>query len=688
MKKRFGIMVLALMLFVGGIAFAEENEQVLAKNQTIILEDDAYSYGMAAIDGELYYIQSDDCVIKIDRQGKKSVLTNVENLYGLATDGEKLYNFDTENAILYGISEQGVTKLLQIDEPGEYVEAWAVYDGCLVIYFGNQIQTIDIATGETTLIKAEGIRDFAAYKPGQYVALTDKRVGFKRVITLSIIDAETGAQTELAEIGEGAYYSSIAYEKETDTFVFADSTAIYTYTEAAGLRLAAHIARGDIAGLSFINKDYAAIVADGDVISIRNISADAEKQKAVSISQPFGRAADFKAFLRAYGDVNLNFVAPEKETVEEQFIQDMAISAGSTDIYLLSDLNLLTALKEKGYAVDLSKNETIKNKVGEMYTPFKAAYSYGEGIYALPESVFFSMPSYNKRAFEELGLKMPTTYEELFDLGLEWVNGLYEQYPEYWMDVASEFEFGWLLKNYADEMSRNGLPLTYDNETLKRTLEKYLALYRAEKPQKSDDAVYLIYSMIVPNKGILEYLPLVFEKGNESVVDVLPGDFKYFVVNPYSKNIEMATAFLETHIANMDNFYRVLLFETITEAVPNEKFAQQEKELLEEISALETRLANAAEEDKRTVQDELTYAQERLENLIDYEQWRISQADIDSYKECAGNVYFNPFNPILSLTEDYDNLFEEYEENPQFNLDRFLKDLDGKIKTINREFGK
>jgi len=182
-----------------------------------------------------------------------------------------------------------------------------------------------------------------------------------------------------------------------------------------------------------------------------------------------------------------------------------------------------------------------------MYTPFQVAFSNNNRIVAGPKRIFLPMLSYNKEAFDKLGLIPPTTYQEFFEFYLSWKDDYAYKYPEYTVDSLENYnmDLARLVKKYTDEMSKNNREARYQSESLQKVLEKYLAAHSIQSLDRESGAIPLFSIMDVPKKGSYEYLPLTFETENVFVIDVSPDDFAYFVVNPYSKNKEEAITFFD-----------------------------------------------------------------------------------------------------------------------------------------------
>ena len=102
------------------------------------------------------------------------------------------------------------------------------------------------------------------------------------------------------------------------------------------------------------------------------------------------------------------------------------------DIFIMSNLNLLSVIKQKEYYYDLSTSDIIKEKTSRMYSPFIQAFTDGNHIAAMPHpwKIFFSTINYSSELFSKLDLPVPSTWEEFFDFCILWKTAYEPAYPD------------------------------------------------------------------------------------------------------------------------------------------------------------------------------------------------------------------------------------------------------------------
>lgn len=149
------------------------------------------------------------------------------------------------------------------------------------------------------------------------------------------------------------------------------------------------------------------------VLSISAVSA----QDAVSLtylvdesqnSQDMAQAL-VDAFMAQHPNITITIESRPGGTEGDNIVKTRLATGDMTDIFFYNSGSLLQALNPAQTLVDLSGQPFIPNIV-ESFLP---TVSQGEGIYGVPTGTAMGGGIlYNKRVYEELGLSVPTTWEE------------------------------------------------------------------------------------------------------------------------------------------------------------------------------------------------------------------------------------------------------------------------------------
>lgn len=96
----------------------------------------------------------------------------------------------------------------------------------------------------------------------------------------------------------------------------------------------------------------------------------------------------------------------------DNLLKTRLISGEMTDLNFYNSGSLFMSLTPENYFVDLSTEPFMDT----VYDSYKATVSVGDGVYAVPSATMMTGGwFYNKRVYEELGLKVPTTWVELMN---------------------------------------------------------------------------------------------------------------------------------------------------------------------------------------------------------------------------------------------------------------------------------
>lgn len=700
-KRPKGRLVLAMALvfvLLAGVALAFD---FFAK--TLVVEND-HVESMASVDGRLYLLRSRGLYRLAPGEGEEVLLAgDVYTAWGtgkgadaihLLIPGEgTLYGLNVETMNLYKIllEEDKATKekLASLSTLGDaYIKDRFIEGGRFICLAQDAIYAVDSASGETQTLNGEDLFALSPYKDGQWLALEKRRKEFALRTYLVTVDKQTGQRETLMEFEDAPSLSSIAYQPATGVVYAADRSRMYLWQPGSEARVVASFVQGDTGRLVLIGQDYAAISIDGNIVAIRAVNPALEYQQArLVVQDPYGRGEEYMEFLRQNGEVDLVFYKNPEHTNEEAFTKDVLSQSSQVDIYLLSDQNLIHTIKEKGYGADLSGSAVISAKVADMYAPFREAFTKDDGIYALPKEIFLPMLAYNVEAFETLGLTPPETYEEFFDFHITWALEYAEMYPDYRLMAMGDYgiDLETLMKRYANEMAHSGKSLQYQTPFMEDLLGKFFEAEALADTLENEGDVYLFYMRDVPSTAGYAYIPLKFEEDSTFAIELQKNDFQYFVVNPYSENKELATAFLEAYITHMESFYEVILFSSVSEPIPNPEYEETLGYMEEYLADMAATAALAEPSEKRELEERIASYEKQVTYYRENERFSIAAEDIATYRAYADNVYFNPFNPILYLVNEYPGDFAGPDENPQFNISQFLKNLDEKVSRIQRE---
>ncbi|MGI6691743.1 MAG: hypothetical protein ACOX63_13025 [Christensenellales bacterium] len=697
-KLRISSLLLVMILLVGALCLpAATAETPVSRN---ILSIESLS-DLAVFEGKLYGIGWEGCY-RIDTDtGEMASLgrfaagaeADQRQISRLFSDEQSLLCLDESDMMLYRADiEAGTASLTPLATLSQWTEHYmTALDYCapfLYAYGGDRVHRFNLNTEEYMALDAGQVRDIAVYRDGLLLAVESRKTADGWTSALYTYDFDAGEKTLLGEPAGDLGYA-LAYDAPSDTVYTADSSALYAWQpDQQETVMIAPIPRGDAWALTLLPDGRAAVIIDGDFLALRPLTPGSFLAKSLTLLMPFGRASDYMAFYREHPEIDLVFRAPDAgASVEECFINDMLTRSQEVDIYLMSDQNLLSSIKQKGFALPLSQSPVIKKAVDAMEAPFREALSLDGEIYAVPQEVFLNLTAYNTDAFEQLQLQPPTTYAEYYDLCLRWFTELAEDHPEYRFDPFDNgMDLVGLLARIAGELARNGQPLNFDTPAIRDLVERVAQVARLEIPDNHDATEWLFYQYYLPTlPEYAAYLPLRLEAGNKLALPVGPDDFKYLVINPYSDHAEAALLLLSSVMQNLDGCYNIVLDSSMNQPVENPYFDEQLADFDSRRASLQAAADAAEGAEKTALEESLKAFDAEREQFIQESRWWFDQDAVARSRQSAPDACIPAFNPIWRLAEEYPALFDEYRTNPGFNPENFLKQLNSMVATALAE---
>lgn len=688
MKAFARVMSLLLALSLLPMAALAEND---VHN---ILSDDPLS-SLAAWEGRLYALGGHGLFAVDTAAGALTPIAVAEGwpaLEGIFADAQGLLGFASEEAALYrlDVSQTPVQaqRLRAVDAwAGQYMMYMACRAPYLYAFGGNRVRRLHMETGETAALDAGKANGIAAYKDGLLLAVEAERTADGWTRSLYTYDFDAGRKALLAK-PQGTLGNTLAYDAATDTVYTSDNRAIHAWKAGdAETTYIAPIPKGDTYALTLLD-GQAAVITDGNFLALRPLAAGAYRARRLTVLSPLGRAEDYRSFYREHPETDLVLTADERmSTPEERFIHDMLTQSADVDVYLLTDQNLLERIKQKGFALPLEESPALAAWAERLEQPFRDAVSRDGHVYALLQAVFVNLTVYNRDAFAALALPVPATYEEYYDFCLMWHEKMAEKHPEYrFAPLENGMDLASVLAAVASELERNGQPMDFTAPAIRSLVDKAAQVGRLQTDDSWGAPDWLTYQYYLPRRvDKAEYLLLRLSRDSELTLPVGADDFKYLVVNPYSRNRQAALQLLEGVARDQEQFYAIVLDRTRTDAVENPEFEDMLAAFDGRGEGLSKAIAGAEGAEKRSLEEALRAFETEREAFVRDSQYLFTAQDAARARAIAPHVRIPRYNPIWQLVREYPDMFEEYRTNPDFNVDQFLTRLNGMVATALAE---
>lgn len=198
-------------------------------------------------------------------------------------------------------------------------------------------------------------------------------------------------------------------------------------------------------------------------------------------------------------ETNNEYLEPDK------LLRGLITQSMEDDVfYMFSSAVDVADLIDKGYLLDLSGNETIRNAVSRMYPDLQALVTRGDAIYAVPTTVFApSAMMVDQEVWAELGYTeadVPKSFPALLDFLEAWVHrneqeDLHCNVMGYWDETLyNEYTYaGWLIQelmtSWIQQKEYAGEPLRFNTPELVGLLDRCMfigrRIYNLCEPRKA-----------------------------------------------------------------------------------------------------------------------------------------------------------------------------------------------------------
>ncbi len=681
MKKIF--LILLLFVSICGIACAE------AVNQTIFFDEEDPVLSIATYDEHLYLLTYSGVLTYDAGSGTTSLVTDefsgdydrAQAVDRLCATNNGLYGIRYDDCtvwrILNGDTLDGSCEQLSEETDDAFIveSVLTADDACFLTKEGSGtcLQIINRATKQRRTINLKNAFCMAAYGQNAIVYAAQSSGADGISYTIGMVDLTSGDTSVVAQLSGDVNITNLCCNTEGTIFAIARGT-VYKLDEAhAALTEVASIASGDVVDSTMLDTDTVAVLVDNS-LSIRAIGGDAQSRQLI-IYQPTGRSDDYRTFLAAHPEINLKFVGNENMSAEEQFVQDMATHSASTDVYVLSDLSVLSSIASKGMAADLSASSGIAQLANDMYPAFQALFLANGRIIAIPTEIYLAVPAYNEEFFTRFGFTVPTTAMELLDLAETWYTDYAAEYPEVSFDPFSNgFTLTSVLKQYEIECTMASKPLSFDDEDLVQLVGKYWSVYALYTTNYSTGSVelYAFNTLDLPHSARYAPLLLSVKDGFEPVISNAYLEMTYMVVNPYSEHIADALLLAESLCNAWDDTTCVLLLTSSNQAIEWADYTGEKNKLLDEIAQL-NESDGSADSKRDTLQTELA--------ILEQNRWVVTETEVQTYQSLTPRMQFLTDDPLDAVSEQYTQYSAQLSAG-KITAREFLRALNDRVQMV------
>lgn len=604
------------------------------------------------------------------------------------------------------------------------------------------LYSYDIAAGgEPTSHEAEFIWRLSPYKDGKLLALVmdpdsayDEQKKEMKNFTLGVYDPQADSMEVLGDSGIQFDYdggASVLYDAQQDAIYFQGRSELYVRDAAGKLQEAAYLIPSQYGNNS---GDGMFRLPGGEVALVR--------AKSIAIRQadpstlPSGRLTIYGTYMdethqramAAMAGVPVNFLERSWYGSAQELGQALVSGEDAIDIFVLNSSYIdLHNLMSKGYAADLSASQAIADYVQELYPDMQEVGTYDGKLLMIPVDVQGGdIMSYYTKMFDGIeGVELPSTYDDLIDLIQRWNDELGENYPDI-LPMHSDDYVNTMVRRAIgmrmNELAAQGEEFSYGDPLLKEMLTRALALRTEDISPKVDwdsndaqemadeiynkaplmqeyftlELSYINYNLTSPNDDrkigfgngamydIGIEMPLILASSQEQE-PIVPLNLSVMAVNPKSKNLEAAIAYVEQYTKSLDLSKKAMMNPHMNDDIPNPNYEQEIKWVDEGLVSMEEALKTAEGAQKTELESAYEQFKATAEKRKEEAKYSVRKETIAFYRELIEHRNILTYESQMPFrNEDMGALVRRLVDG-QMPLDQFLMEADGKLRLMRLE---
>ncbi len=670
---------------------SQEDQELHKDSVNLLLESGGKLYGLNTVKGSLLSLSESADGLAIS----ESAVLDWEDMF--VQEADYAYTRQIFSAVLTDDS-----LYLLVQQPSDN---WNDYD----------LLSFDLATGAQKKISAENVHAITRYENGKLLCNVFDwdnmytRDGKMVPAALSVLDPATQELAKLTDFPSGQI-GGLYYSSETGMVYALGRGELYGYKAGGAFETIAYMPveyPGDqLPATVFAGGLYAAVPNYGSVY-VRNTDPAYKASRVLRIAGGYSDAVA-QAFQAAHPDIPVIFME-EYLRGAEQIAQNMVSGSGSADLLIVSlSYGGFTSLRDKGYVGDLSQNAILNEAVAKMYPQYvKEVFKDGKLI-AVPCRFYANGLGYSPELFKELGIENPPqTLFELVDLYVDWVEEYSTLYPNYTLqenfyDIRMEL-LNYILMTYLAHYARTGEDLKFDTplfRSLFDKLDKAAPILEELNPSEEEQQNGMVYtsngdgtptSLIsnyysfypteyYENSGYLP-LPLALDEGLEPAVF---GMIDVFVLNPNSKNQDLALAYMEFFVKNMPRDKSITFCPDDNEPVENPYYKREIAEIKKSIDDLKKQIEAASPDELKNL-EEMLKSQEEYLAMREKNRFSITEEVIERYRSLVPYICVDTQNiEFLTGSQEVMTLLQRFMQG-EMETEQFVREFDRKLQMIRME---
>ncbi len=670
----------------------QEEKEKYENSVNLLFQSNGKLYGLNTSTGSLL-------LLDVTAEG-----VNVSKAYTL--DWEGMFIKEADYSYPRQIFSSVLTKdrlYLLAQQPTQY---WNDYD----------LLSFDLATGKQTKIPVENVHAIATYEGGKLLCnIFDWENSYtpdgKPVYpSLSVLDPATQALTKLVDF-PASQVGGLSYDDQSGMIYVLGRGELYGSKQGAAFETVAYMPvdyPGDQMAATIVSGGLYAAIPNYGTVYVRNIDPAYKSDRVLRILGGYSDEVT-RAFQAAHPEIPVVF---EQQTslAAEQITQRMVSGTDNVDLLMISlSYGGFSSLRDKGYVSDLSQSAILTDTAAKMYPKFvESLYKDGKLI-AFPCQFYSTAMGYSPDVMKLLEIEQPPkTLAELMDLYVDWVeeygpeNGNY-QLQENVYDIRQEL-LSTILMNYLAHYAKTGEELAFDTPVFRALidkLDKVTPILKELNPDPDEQqggmvayssesgsiptALFTSNLMLNPenysdNRG---YVPLLLSL-DEGVEPACFAQVSVFVINPNSKNQDLAMTYLEFLAQNMPRNLSITLCPDDNAPVEDPSYAAELDNANKQLDDFREQLKTMAPEDVKMMEDNIKNYEEYIANIED-RRFMITEEKIAQYRSLVPYIYVDTENlDFLTGSPESLSLLQQFLQG-KTDSQQFIKEFDRKLQMMRME---
>lgn len=593
-------------------------------------------------------------------------------------------------------------------------DVYIVVENASGMYGENNIYRVSESDGSVTDMGVFRIAEACPYKDGTLLVS-----GYGMDSSISVFDPATKKMTTLIQM-ENYNCGGIAWDRDTDTIYFADSSCLY--------RLLSGEKKAEVC--AYLTPGYgrfnSSAVAAGGLYFIRDYNTE-HYYEASSTDPALMPSRTLRLACNYADDVTRSYISSHKEIAVqiqesgwdvETITNSLITGSAAADVYSVNlSGGLFSILRNKGYCCELTDSPKLMEFVSSMYPHLTSEFLRDGKLYAIPVEISISCNfAYYPAVLEELGLTeddLPRTWMEMLDFVQRWDAEIAPDCNDEFKLTDNDYNpfqmfFGYLFQDRMLQCQFKGETLTMNTpETLavlKRLVEmKPLLDGMSQNPDNMmggavfysgsgsssslPSSLFCSYADLTPGgyRGSNAYYrkPLLLTVSPDDA-QTISANITLYIINPNSQNKDLAVDFLEYMADNLSASFKIAMNPSMNDPVENAYFQENLEIYQTELAAVQKAYDEAPAEDKAAYQENLDMILEFYEYFEQNERWDVSAESIAEYRTYAPNLVCTQSAWASGNTADLSTLLSRFMDG-QINVDQFVKEFDRIIMMMEME---